>query len=64
MEMANSIASMATSMKASQLQQNVQTSVLKKTMDTQQQLGAGIVNMLNEMPKFSGENGFLFDAIA
>ena len=62
--MATSIASMATAMKASQVQQNVQTSVLKKTMDTQEQLGAGIVKMMNEMPKFSGENGFLFDAIA
>ena len=64
MDMSTSIASTATAMKASQLQQNVQTSVLKKTMETQQQVGAGIVNMLNEMPKFSGENGFLFDAIA
>ena len=65
MEMANSIASMATAMSSARTVQNVETAVMKKAMDSQQELANGMLKALDAAaPKFAGENGFLFDAIA
>ena len=66
MEMATSIASMATAMSSARTVQSAQTSVMKKAMDSQQELANGMLKALDAaaVPKFAGENGFLFDAIA
>ena len=65
MELSNSIATMATAMKSAQLAHDVSTSMMKKSMDVQKDAMAGMLEALNAAaPKFAGDNGFLFDAIA
>lgn len=64
MELSNSIASMAMNMNAAKLQQNVQMSVLKKSMDSSSDLMMGLIKMMDSMPKFNGEKGSILDVRA
>ena len=62
MEMMDSIANLAMSMSNSQLQTQVNTSLLKKAMDTQ---ASAVETLFNSMPQtFPGDNGYMFDATA
>ena len=64
MELSNSIASMAMDMSAAKFQQNVQMSVLKKSMDSNTDLMMGLIKMIDSIPKFNGEKGSILDVRA
>ena len=64
MELSNSIASMAMDMSAAKFQQNVQMSVLKKSMDSNTDLMMGLIKMMDSIPKFNGEKGSILDVRA
>ena len=64
MELSNSIASLAMNMSAAKFQQNLQTTMLKKSMDSNTDLMMGLIRMMDSVPKFSGEKGSLLDVRA
>ena len=64
MELANSIAQMSMSMSAAKFQQSVHTTMLKKAMDNDANMMNGLLQMLDSVPKFSGDNGLLLDVRA
>lgn len=64
MEISNSIATMAMNMSAAKFQQDVQMSVLKKSMDSSVDLMNGLLDMMNSVPKFSGAKGSILDVRA
>ena len=66
MDLSTSIAQTAMSMHQTQLQQNIGTSMLKKSMDVSSQLAQGTLEMLNAAPAkaFPGDIGAIFDARA
>ncbi|MGN1089845.1 MAG: YjfB family protein [Huintestinicola sp.] len=64
MEISNSIASMATSMKQAQLMQSVNTAMTKKALDTMGQQAQGIIDMAQNTPKVQGQIGSILDVRA
>lgn len=64
MELSNSIASLAMNMSAAKFQQDVQTSVLKKSMETNVDLMNSLLKMMDSVPKFNGEKGSILDVRA
>lgn len=60
----SAIASMAMSMKQTQLMNSVGTAVMKKAMNVTEQQAQAVVEMANNMPKFNGEIGSLLDVRA
>lgn len=64
MNLVDSIAQMSMDMSAVKLQQNLQTTMLKKAMDTETQLAGNLIEMMDSVPHFSGENGSLLDVRA
>ncbi len=64
MNLVNSIATMAMDMSAANFQQNVQLTMMKKTMDTTATQAQGIIEMMDSVPHFPGANGSLLDVRA
>lgn len=64
MDMVNSIAQMSMSMSAANFQQNLQTSVLKKAMDSNVDMMNGVLQMLDSVPSFAGANGSILNVRA
>lgn len=64
MNLVNSIATMAMDMSAAKFQQNVQLTMMKKTMDTTATQAQGIIEMMDSVPHFPGANGSLLDVRA
>lgn len=64
MNLVDSIASMAMSMNAAKFQQNVQLTMMKKTMETTADQAQGIIEMMDSVPHFAGANGSLLDVRA
>lgn len=66
MDLSTSIAQLSMTMQGTQLQQNIGTSLLKKTMDVSSELAQGTLEMLNAAPAaaFPGDIGAIFDARA
>lgn len=64
MEMAMSIASMATNVKQADLLSSVNMKMMKKTMDTAQAQAQAVVNMAQNTPKVQGQLGALLDVRA
>lgn len=66
MDLSTSIAQLSMNMHQTQLQQNIGTSMLKKSMDVSSQLAQGTLEMLNAAPAaaFPGDIGAIFDARA
>lgn len=64
MDMMNSVASMASSMKQSQLMTNIGTAMTKKAMDTTQTQAQGIIDMAQNLPKVQGQIGSILDVRA
>lgn len=64
MELSNSIASLAMDMSAAKFQQNLQTAVLKKSIDSSTDMMMGLIKMIDSVPKFSGENGSILNVRA
>ncbi|MGN0696224.1 MAG: YjfB family protein [Oscillospiraceae bacterium] len=62
MEMMGSIANLATNMSNAQVSVQMNTSLLKKAMDTQ---ASAMETLFDSMPQtFPGDNGYMFDATA
>ena len=64
MDLVNSIAQMSMSMSQASLQQNVQTSMLKKAMDGNAAMMDGVLRMLDSVPSFAGANGSILNVRA
>ncbi len=64
MNLVDSIANMAMDMNAAKFQQNVQLTMMKKTMDTTATQAQGIIEMMDAVPHFPGANGSLLDVRA
>ncbi|MGN0587140.1 MAG: YjfB family protein [Oscillospiraceae bacterium] len=66
MDLSTSIAQLSMSMQRTQLQQNIGTGLLKKTMDVNSELVQGTLEMLNAAPAaaFPGDIGAVFDVRA
>lgn len=64
MNLVNSIADMAMSMSQTKFQQNVQMTMMKKSMETSVDLARGVLDMANAVPHFPGANGSLLDVRA
>ena len=55
----NSLASQATQMQASAIQQQLSVAVLKNTLDTQKQQANALVEMIRQTPLVSGTGSLL-----
>lgn len=64
MNLVDSIAQMSMDLSAFKLQQNLQTTMLKEAMDTDTKLASDLIEMMDSVPHFSGENGSLLDVRA
>ena len=64
MDLVNSIAQMSMDMSAVKFQQNLETTLLKQAMDTNTELAGNLIDMMDSIPKFSGDNGLLLDVRA
>lgn len=64
MNLVDSIANMAMDMSAVKFQQSAQLAMMKKTMDTTETQAQNIVDMMDSVPHFAGENGSLLDVRA
>lgn len=64
MNLVDSIAGMAMDMSAAKVQQSAQLAMMKKTMDTTETQAQNIVDMMDSVPHFAGENGSLLDVRA
>lgn len=64
MDIQESIAGLAMNMKSVDLSAKVNTKLMEKAMDITKQSSMGIINMMDDVPTFSGETGHLFDARA
>lgn len=64
MNLVDSIAQMSMDLSAFKLQQNLQATMLKEAMDTDTKLASDLIEMMDSVPHFSGENGSLLDVRA
>ncbi len=64
MGLSDYIASVATDMKATNLQMNVGNALMSKAMDVTETAAAGIIDMMDDIPTFPGDVGSLFNARA
>lgn len=64
MDLVNSIAQMSMDLSAVKVQQNLETTMLKKAMDTNTELASNLIDMMDSIPKFGGEKGSLLDVRA
>ncbi len=64
MDMMTSIAQLSTGMSNIKLQQGISTAMAKKAMDTSTDMMQGVIEMMDSVPKFPGENGSILDVRA
>lgn len=66
MEMSNMIATMAMNMSNASLQQNINTSMMKKSMETKESMAAQLLQMMDTSPAraFGSDIGAMFDVRA
>ena len=64
MNLVDSIAQMSMSMSAAKFQQGVELSMMKKSMETSADLASNLIDMMDSVPKFQGDNGLLLDVRA
>ena len=66
MEMSNMIATMAMNMNNASLQQDISTSMMKKSMETQESMAAQLLQMMDTSPAraFGSDIGAMFDVRA
>lgn len=58
------ISSVATGMKNTSLQMNVNNALMSKAMDVTETAAAGIIDMMDDIPTFPGDVGNIFSAKA
>ena len=64
MNLVDSIAQMSMNMSAAKFQQDLQITMMKKSMESSVDLANGLIDMMNSVPKFAGDNGLLLDVRA
>lgn len=64
MDLVNSIAQMSMSMSAAKFQQNLQTTMLKKAIESNTDLVTNLIQMMDSVPRFAGENGSILNVRA
>ena len=64
MNLVDSIAQMSMSMSAARFQQDLQMTMMKKTMESSADLASNLIDMMDSVPKFAGDNGLLLDVRA
>ncbi len=64
MDLVTSIADMSIAMNQAKFQQNVHLTMMKKTMDTTAKQAQGIIEMMDAVPAFPGDNGSLLNVRA
>ena len=64
MNLVDSIAQMSMSMSAAKAQQGLELTMMKKSMETSVDLASSLIDMMDSVPKFAGDNGFLLDVRA
>ena len=64
MNLVDSIAQMSMSMSAARFQQDLQMTMMKKTMESTADLASNLIDMMDSVPKFAGDNGLLLDVRA
>ena len=64
MNLVDSIAQLSMNMSAVKFQQDLSISMMKEAMETSVDLANGLIDMMDSVPKFPGDNGFLLDVRA
>ena len=64
MNLVDSIAQMAMNMSAARFQQDLQMTMMRKTMESTTDLASNLISMMDSVPKFAGDNGLLLDVRA
>ncbi|MCH5193907.1 MAG: YjfB family protein [Oscillospiraceae bacterium] len=64
MNLVDSIAQMAMNMSAARFSQDLQMTMMKKSMESSADLASNLIDMMDSVPKFAGDNGFLLDVRA
>ena len=64
MNLVDSIAQMSMAMSEAKFQQDLHISMMKEAMETSVDLANGLIDMMNSVPKFPGDNGILLDVRA
>lgn len=64
MNLVDSIAQMSMSMSAARFQQDLGITMMKKSMESSAELASNLINMMDSVPVFPGDNGFLLNVRA
>ncbi|MCH5347843.1 MAG: YjfB family protein [Oscillospiraceae bacterium] len=64
MNLVDSIAQMSMDMSAIRFQHDLGLTMMKKAMETSADLANNLIDMLDSVPKFAGDNGTLLDVRA
>lgn len=64
MNLVDSIAQMSMSMSAVKFQQDLNMTMMKKSMESTAELASNLINMMDSVPVFPGDNGFLLNVRA
>ena len=64
MNLVDSIAQMSMSMSAARFQQDLNMTMMKKSMESSAELASNLINMMDSVPVFPGDNGFLLNVRA
>ena len=64
MNLVESIAQMAMNMSAARFSQDLQMTMMKKSIESSADLASNLIDMMDSVPKFPGDNGLLLDVRA
>ena len=64
MNLVDSIAQMSMNMSAAKFSQDLQMTMLKKSIESSADLASNLIDMMDSIPKFAGDNGLLLDVRA
>ena len=64
MNLVDSIVQMSMNMSAARFQQDLQMTMMRKTMESTADLASNLIDMMDSVPKFAGDNGLLLDVRA
>ncbi len=64
MDLVTSIADMSIAMNQAKFQRDVQLTMMRKSMDTTTQQAQGIIEMMDAVPAFPGDNGSMLNVRA
>ena len=64
MNLVDSIAQMAMNMSAARFSQDLQMTMMKKSIESSADLASNLIDMMDSVPKFAGDNGTILDVRA